>query len=93
MRPTPKKTKFGRKTTKDNESIGEMDKEMDLRAILIGTFPIYLKCYVIYLTLLDFFKSKEIEESLVELEKEHSPVEEKHGQRVITIDPFEESRA
>ena len=63
---------------------------MDLRTILIGTFHVSLKCYTISLTLPYFFKSKEMEESLVEVEKEHFPVEEKHSQRVITIDPSEE---
>ena len=66
---------------------------MDLRTILIGTFPISLNCSTIFLTLLDFFKSKEIEESLVEVEKEHSITEEKHSQRVITTGSFEGSRA
>ena len=66
---------------------------MDLKAILIGTFPISLKCSTIYVTLPNFFKSKEIKESLVEVEKEHSPAEENHSQRVITIDFFEKSRA
>ena len=66
---------------------------MDLRTILIGTFPISLKCYTISLTLPHFFKSKEMEESLVEAEKEHSLVEKKHSQRVITINSSEGSRA
>ena len=66
---------------------------MDSRTIIIGTFPISLKCYTISLTLPYFFKSKEIEESLVEVEKENLLAEEKHGQRVITIDPSEGSRA
>ena len=34
-----------------------------------------------------------MEESLVEVEKEHFPAKEKHSQRVITIDPSEGSRA
>ena len=38
---------------------------------MIGTFPISLKCSTISLTLPYFFKSKEMEESLVEVEKEH----------------------
>ena len=91
IRPTLKKTKFERKATKDDESTEEMDEEMDLRTILIGTFPISLKCSTISLTLPYFFKSKEIEENLVEVEKEHSPTEEKHSQRVITIDSSEGS--
>ena len=44
---------------------------MDLRTILIGTFPISLKCSTISLILPYFFKSKEMEESLVEIKKEH----------------------
>ena len=71
MRTTPKKTQFERKATEDDESI----EEMDLRTILIGTFPIFLKCSTISLTLPDFFKLKKMEESLLEVEKEHSLVE------------------
>ena len=56
---------------------------MDLKTIQIGTFHISLKCSTISLTLPDFFKSKEIEESLMEVEKK---TQEKHTQRVITID-------
>ena len=79
MKPTSKKTKFGRKATKDEESNCGSDKEMDLRTIMIGTFPISLKCSTIFVTLPYFFKSKEMEESLVEVEKEHFPAEEKHS--------------
>ena len=92
MRPTPKKTKFGRKATEDNESTKEMDEEMDLRTILIGTFPICLKCSTISLTLLYFFKSRDIEKSLVKVKKEHSLEKEKHSQRVVTIDSSEISK-
>ena len=52
---------------------------MDLITILISTFLISLKCFTISLTLPDFFKLKEIEESLVEVEKEHSPAKEEHN--------------
>ena len=45
---------------------------MNLRTILIGTFPISLKCSTISLTLRNFFKSKKMEETLVKVEKEHS---------------------
>ena len=65
---------------------------MKFRTILIGTFPISLKCSTIFLTLPDFFKSKEMEESLVEIEKEHSLIDEKHSWRVITIDPSKGSK-
>ena len=71
--------------TEDDESscrsTEEMAEEMDLRTILIGTFPIYLKYCTISLTLLDFFKLKEMEENLVEVEKEYSPTKEKHSVR------------
>ena len=51
MRPTSKKTNFGRKVTKDEESICESDEEMDLKTIMIGTFLVLLKCYIISLIL------------------------------------------
>ena len=60
MMPTPKKTKFGRKATENDESsygsTKEMDEEMDLGTILIGIILISLKFSTITLTLLDFFK-------------------------------------
>ena len=93
MRPTSHKTKFGRKATEDEESCCGFGEEVDLRTIMIDTFPISLKCSTISLILPYFFKSKDMEESLVEVEKEHFPVDEKHSQRVITIDPSEGSRA
>ena len=48
---------------------------MDLGTIIIGTIPISLNCSTISLTLPDFFKSKEIEESLVEVKKEQSLID------------------
>ena len=66
---------------------------MDLKTIMICTFLDSLKCSTISLTLPYFFKSKEMQETLVEVEKTHFPVEEKHSQRVITIDLFEVNRA
>ena len=60
---------------------------MDLKTIMIGTFLVSLKCSTISLTLPYFFKSKEMKESLVEVEKEHLQAEKRHSQRVITIDP------
>ena len=94
---TPKKTKFGRKATEDDESsyrsTEEMAKEMDLGTILIGTIPISLNCSTTSLTLSYFFKSKEIEESLVEVKKEQSLVNRKHSRRIITVDFFEGNKA
>ena len=79
VRPTSKKAKFGRKATEDEESSYESDEEMDLKTILIGTFLASLKCSTISLTLPYIFKSNEMDESLVEVEKEHLQAEEKHS--------------
>ena len=46
-----------------------MAKEIDLGTILIGTIPISLKRYTISLTLSNFFKSKEMEESIEKVKK------------------------
>ena len=74
--PTPKKINFGRKAIEDDQSsceaIEEMTKEMDLGTIMIVTIPISLKCSTISLTFPDFFKSKEMEESLLEVKREQS---------------------
>ena len=51
MRLTPKKTEFGRKAIEDDESNCGSDEEIDFRTIMIGTFPISLKCSTISLTL------------------------------------------
>ena len=63
---------------------------MDLGTILIGIIPISLNCSINSLTLPNFFESKEMEESLIELKKEQSPV---NSQRVITLDSFEGNMA
>ena len=73
MRSTSKKTKFGRKATEDDESGCGSNEEIHLKTILIGTFLVSLKCSTISLTLPYFFRLKEMEESLVEVEKEHFP--------------------
>ena len=57
---------------------------------MIGTIPISLNCSTISLTFPDFFKSNEIEESLVEVKKEQSPI---NSQRVINIESSERNRA
>ena len=51
MRLTPKKTEFGKKAIEDDESNCGSDEEIDFRTIMIGTFPISLKCSTISLTL------------------------------------------
>ena len=77
--PTSKKAKFGRKATEDEESSCESDEEMHLKTILICTFLASLKCSTISLTLPYIFKKREMEEILVEVEKEHLQEEEKHS--------------
>ena len=79
VRPTSRKTKFGRKAIEDKESSCGFDEEMNLKTIMIGTFLVSLKRSTVSLTLPYFFKSKEMEETLVELEKEHLLAEEKHS--------------
>ena len=53
VRPTSKKTKFGRKARKDEEYCS-CDEKMDLKIVMIGTFLVSLKCYTISLILLYF---------------------------------------
>ena len=93
VRHTLKKNKFRRKTIEDDESTEEMDEEVDLITILIGTLHIYLKCFTSSLAFPYFFKSKGMKETLVEVEKEHLPAEKKRIKRVITIDLYEGSKA
>ena len=50
VRPTSKKTKFGRKATEDEESSCGSNEEIDLKIILIGTFLVSFKCSTISLT-------------------------------------------
>ena len=74
--PIPKKTKFGRRDIEDAKSICNSDKETDSRIILIGIIPISLNCSTSSLTLTTFFKSKEMEKSLVEVKKKQPIVDE-----------------
>ena len=67
--PSLEKTKFGRKAIEDAKSICNLDKEIDSGIILIGTIPISLNCSTSSLTLPAFFKSKEMEKSLVEVKE------------------------
>ena len=61
---TLEKTKSRRKAIEDDESIygsnEEMDEETDLGTIMTGTIHVSLNCSTSSLTLLAFFKSKEI---------------------------------
>ena len=59
------KTKNEGKAIDNVESICSSNEEIDLGTILIGINPISLNYFTSSLTLLAFFKSKEMEESLV----------------------------
>ena len=65
--PSLEKTKYGGKVTKNVESICSSNEETYLGTILIGTNLISLNYSITSLTLPAFFKSKEMEESLVEV--------------------------
>ena len=65
------KTKFGRKVTENMKSMSDVDEVMDTKALLIGEIPISLDCSTVSLTLLTIFKSKKVEEDLVEVEGKH----------------------
>ena len=67
------KTKFRRKTCKDKESMNIVDEVMDSEALMIGEIPISLNCSNVSLTLPTIFKSKKIEEDLVEVEGSARP--------------------
>ena len=69
-----------------------MDEETDLRTILIGTIPVSLNSSTSSLTLQAFFKSKEIEESLVEAKEKQPIADEGCIYKGITIELFKRSR-
>ena len=79
MVPDLEKTKFGRKSTEDMESMSSVDEVMDSEALLIGEIPISLNCYTVSLTLLTIFKSKKAEEDLVKVEGKHPTTKEDKG--------------
>ena len=56
MVPSLEKTKFGRKTTEDMESMSSVDEVMDSEALMIGEIPISLNCSIFFLTLPTIFK-------------------------------------
>ena len=89
---SPEKTKFGRRGTKDAKSICNSDKETNSRIILIGIIPISLNCFTSSLTLLAFFKSKEMKKSLVEVKEKQPTVDEDRMYKGVTIEPSKVSR-
>ena len=87
-----KKTKFRRKATEDMESMSSVDEVMDIEALLIGEIPITLNCSTISLTLPTIFKSKKVEEDLVEVEGKYPVIKEDEGHSGVTIESSEECR-
>ena len=92
MVPSLEKTKFGRKAVEDMESMSSVDEVMDSEALLIGEIPISLNFSNVSLSLLSIFKSKKIEEDLVEVEGKHLTTEEYVGHGGVTIESSEECR-
>ena len=92
MIPSLEKTKFGRKSTEDMESMSSADEVIDLKALLISEILISLNCSTISLTLPVIFKSKNAEEDLVEVEGKHPVTEEDEVHGGVTIESFEECR-
>ena len=85
-------TKFQRRATEDSESICSSDEEIDFRAILIGKISISLNCSTTSLTLQKIFKSKEKEESLVEVKEKQFTTNEDHIYKGINIESSRGSR-
>ena len=90
--PSLGKTKFGRRATEDGKSICNSNKETYSGIILIGTIHISLNYSTTSLTLPAFFKSKNMEKSLVEVKEKQRIVDEGWIYKGITIKPFKGSR-
>ena len=90
--PSPEKIKFGRRAIENAKSICNSNKETDSRIILICTIPISLNYSTSYLTLPAFFKSKEMEKSLVQVKEKESTVDEGRMFKGVTIEPSKGSR-
>ena len=56
MVPSLEKTKFGRKAIEDMESMSNVDKVMDSKALLIGEILTSLNCSTVSLTFPTIFK-------------------------------------
>ena len=90
--PSIEKTKSGGKATENVDSICCSNEETYLGTILIGTNPFSLNYSTSSLTLLAFFKLKEMEESLVKVKHKQLTVDEDYIYKGITIEPSKESR-
>ena len=90
--PSQEKTKYGGKSIENVESICSSNEETYLGTILIGTNPISLNYSTSYLTLPTFFKSKEMEEGIVEVKQKQPTTNEGWIYKGITIEPSKASR-
>ena len=90
--PSLEKTKFGRRAIENAKSICNSNKETNSEIILIGTIPISLNYSTSSLTLPSFFKSKEMEKSLVEVKKKQPIVDEGCMYKRVTSEPSKGSR-
>ena len=82
-----KKTKFRKKAIEDAKSIFNSYKETNSIIIFIGTIHISLNYSTSSLTLLAFFKSKEMKKILVEVKEKQHTVDEGCMYKGITIEP------
>ena len=89
MVPSLEKTKFGRKATEDMESMRSVDEVIDSKALSIGEIPISLNCSIVSLSFPTIFKSKKIEEDLVEVEGRYPTTKEDVGHGGVTVESFE----
>ena len=91
--PSLEKTKYGGKAIENVESICSSNEETNLETIMIGTNPISLNYSTSSLTLPAFFKSKKMEENLIEVKHKQHTADESCIYRGISIEPSKESRA
>ena len=70
--------------------MSSVDEVMDTEALLIGEIPISLNCSTVSLILPTIFKSKKVEEDLVEVEGKHPATEEDEGHNRVTIESSKE---
>ena len=72
--------------------MSSVDEVMDLMALMIGEIPISLNCFTVSLTMPTIFKSKKIEEDLVEVEGKHPTTEEDVSHGGVTIESYIECK-
>ena len=89
--PSLEKSKSEGKAIENVEYICSSNEETDLGIILIGTNPFSLNYSTSSLTSPGFFKSKEIEESLVKVKHKQPTTDEGFIYKEIIIEPSKES--